>query len=411
MKKILILSRADVIGAGSVAKDLRSFLLSENESEIKIFTRYSSRKSSFIISYHSRYVGRFYEFTRAVKYKLDRIFNKSIDYNYEPLSLNERTGWYKSEKLIKKLKGFSPDIIIVLFMDGFVNFKNIYDLYRAFNPAVYFYPMDMSLMTGGCHYSNECMGFTLDCDNCPIYSGKGSIARSNLLWKNEYLQKMSYKILSASSELYDQLTLSFLFKNATIYNYILPIDSEIFQPKQPADSLNWSTKSKKILIGSQTFGGKRKGGDLIVEILNSLYEKLENKNEQIDVEVLLVGKISDTFSNLIKFRKRSLGRVTLSVLVDIYSISDVFLSASREDSGPMMINQSLMCGTPVISFNVGVARDLVKNFETGFIIEKFDIQDYVSKLLYILRLSDQAREIMKMNCRKFMMNIDRVSIT
>ena len=39
---------------------------------------------------------------------------------------------------------------------------------------------------------------------------------------------------------------------------------------------------------------------------------------------------------------------------------------SIEDSGPMMINESIMCGTPVVCFDMGVARDLVHTGRTGY---------------------------------------------
>lgn len=410
MKKVLILSRADIIGAGSVAKEIRCFLLSEDKYEIKIYSRYSGLKCEYIISHNSRTLGRLYEFFRACIFKFNQIFNKLIDFDYAPLSINERTGWYNSQKLLKKLNGFVPDIIIVLFMDGFINLKNIYDLYSVFGSSIYFYPMDMAIMTGGCHYSNGCTGFSTGCDNCPIFLIKGSIAKKNILFKDNYLHKFPFKILSGSKEIFDQLKKSYLFKDAIIYNYLLPLDKEIFRPKEVTNAVNLSNGSKKILIGSQTLGLKRKGGDLIIKILNLLSAHLDKKKYAWSVEVIIVGKSSTSYLNLIKLKKQSCGRVPLHTLVDLYNLSDVFISASREDSGPMMVNQSLMCGTPVVSFEVGVAKDLVRDYETGFLIKKFDLDDFASKIEYILGLSPEERMAMRANCRTSMLNIKHVPL-
>ena len=43
-----------------------------------------------------------------------------------------------------------------------------------------------------------------------------------------------------------------------------------------------------------------------------------------------------------------------------------FLNTSLADLGPVMINESLSCGIPVISTNNGVASDLIKDNRNGF---------------------------------------------
>jgi glycosyltransferase involved in cell wall biosynthesis len=40
-----------------------------------------------------------------------------------------------------------------------------------------------------------------------------------------------------------------------------------------------------------------------------------------------------------------------------------------------MINESIMCGTPVVSFRMGVAEDLIINGETGYIVKLKNIRD------------------------------------
>jgi glycosyltransferase involved in cell wall biosynthesis len=52
----------------------------------------------------------------------------------------------------------------------------------------------------------------------------------------------------------------------------------------------------------------------------------------------------------------------------------------------MMINQSLMCGTPVVAFNTGVAQDLVINGKTGYRATVGDTNDLTRGIKEILAL-------------------------
>jgi len=86
--------------------------------------------------------------------------------------------------------------------------------------------------------------------------------------------------------------------------------------------------------------------------------------------------------------------------VRAYQMADIFVSPSIEDSGPMMINESIMCGTPVVSFNMGVASDLVITNETGYLAMLRDAHDLANGIRELLTLSDKNYQLMKKNCRQ-----------
>ena len=56
-------------------------------------------------------------------------------------------------------------------------------------------------------------------------------------------------------------------------------------------------------------------------------------------------------------------------LIKAYNIADVFISSSTDDAGPSMVNQSMACGTPVISFHIGTALDVMFQGVSGFSAE------------------------------------------
>ena len=69
-----------------------------------------------------------------------------------------------------------------------------------------------------------------------------------------------------------------------------------------------------------------------------------------------------------------------------YNAADVVVVSSREDGGPMMIVESLMCGTPVVAFATGLGAELVITGETGYRAARNDAKDLRKGISYVLNL-------------------------
>jgi glycosyltransferase involved in cell wall biosynthesis len=63
-----------------------------------------------------------------------------------------------------------------------------------------------------------------------------------------------------------------------------------------------------------------------------------------------------------------------------------------------MVSQSLLSGTPVVAFKMGVSIDLVINGKTGFIFELGDHEGLCSGIENILDLSPKSKEMMNSAC-------------
>ena len=85
-------------------------------------------------------------------------------------------------------------------------------------------------------------------------------------------------------------------------------------------------------------------------------------------------------------------------LAEVINVVDVFCVTSVQDSGPMMINQSICCGTPVLSFDVGVASDLIQDGKTGFLSNCRDSHSLAMSLGVISNMSPEELEIMSYEC-------------
>ena len=65
----------------------------------------------------------------------------------------------------------------------------------------------------------------------------------------------------------------------------------------------------------------------------------------------------------------------------------------------MMINEAVISGLPVISFDIGVAKDLIVNKINGYIINKISYIGLANSIKRFLNLKDQDIKKMKKNSR------------
>ena len=54
-------------------------------------------------------------------------------------------------------------------------------------------------------------------------------------------------------------------------------------------------------------------------------------------------------------------------LIFLYSAADIFLLPSRQDNLPNVMLESLACGTPIISFNIGGMADEILHGKNGLL--------------------------------------------
>jgi len=61
-------------------------------------------------------------------------------------------------------------------------------------------------------------------------------------------------------------------------------------------------------------------------------------------------------------------------LVDFYHALDLYLVTSREEGGPKAVMESMATGVPLVTTRVGMAPDLVRDGENGFLCEVEDVE-------------------------------------
>ncbi len=93
-------------------------------------------------------------------------------------------------------------------------------------------------------------------------------------------------------------------------------------------------------------------------------------------------------------------------LISLYHALDIYLITSREEGGPMGLLESIACGTPVASTNVGMASDIISDKITGVITDQIEVENIVQKVEYLINMSNQQKKDLQKKARKVVEKCD-----
>jgi glycosyltransferase involved in cell wall biosynthesis len=95
---------------------------------------------------------------------------------------------------------------------------------------------------------------------------------------------------------------------------------------------------------------------------------------------------------------RFTGPIEHSKVPALMSASDVFVSTSRLTNVAIPTCEAMVCGLPVVGFDVGTTRDIVADGETGFVVPDGDVAALAEAIARLveeeplrLRLGEEAR--------------------
>lgn len=396
-KNILIISTPDIShAAGILAFDLHQGLSKYYNSQMMVYGSKHKRKD--VVSYFSS--KRL--FLKKVIDKLSRKLKIDIktDGNYYFFDINQRKNLLNVNRVNKLVD--KPDIIIGYFANAFFNIKDLYFLQLFYKAPVILFMADMVHITGGCHFAWDCEGYKKNCSNCPaiINENDKKYASDNLSYNKRLIEKMDIKLVALCSQDYNYAKQSTLFKNKEINMILGGIDLSIFynktREKQIRKTYKIDENSFVILFGATNTIEKRKGVKYFIEAINILESEMDISN--ISIVSIGRGKLENLLPNT-SAKIHNLGYISdFNELSDIYNLSNIFVVSSIQDSGPMMINQSIASGTPVVCFDLGVAKDIVINGETGFKVPLFDTAALSKKIKEMYLKTSEKRQVLADNC-------------
>jgi glycosyltransferase involved in cell wall biosynthesis len=281
---------------------------------------------------------------------------------------------------------------------GYFNYLAIDNL-TAQKPAILTLH-DMWSFTGHCAYTYACTKWQTGCGKCPDLHSYPSVARDNtaIEWKlkNWVYSRSNLTIVAPSRWLVEQAEASML-KHFPIHHIPYGIDTTIYQPLDKAhcrSALNLPQDKQILLFGAANLADLRKGGDLLHKALINLPQSIKD-----NTILLTLGSSGEALADAIGIPTLSLGYVTSDHLkAIIFSAADLFIFPTRADNLPLVLQESMACGTPMVSFKIGGVPDLVRSGITGYLATSEDPEDFRNGIIQLLE-NPNLREKMGQNCR------------
>lgn len=327
----------------------------------------------------------------------NRFFLKNrISYlSYNLFGLNER-------KLLNRLKDF--DVICLFWInDSFLSLKTISKILSLDKPVLWRLS-DMWPFTGGCHYSDGCHQYVLDCRNCPYFTNPELIQLTNkiLAFKIDHWNTKNLNIICPSYWILNLSKSSQVFKNAQHSYLPTGAETEVYFPLNKLEvrrKLGLIENKFIIGVGADNLEDKRKGLDLFFLALSIIlvkYPELMSK-----MHIVSVGTIS---SNSHPYNITSFGHVNESKkLNDLYNSFDVFVAPSREENLANTVLEAMSAGVPCLTFDVGGMKDVICPDENGYLVKPFDVMGLAEAIVDAFK-SKEKLSVMGKNARKKILN-------
>ncbi|ERT14312.1 glycosyltransferase [Photorhabdus temperata] len=319
--------------------------------------------------------------TNATKHSLNMFSSshvlKQIDLNADVIHFH----WFNNDTLSIKnleriLKNTKAKVIITLHDEWF------------FSGSEHYIKFDNTRFLSGYTINNKDV-YGLDLDR---WTFQRKLKLKTLLERNNV-------IFTVPSEyLLQRAKNSFLLSNTKIIKIGNIINDKDFKPidkKLSRKILGLPEKSFIIAYGA-IGGGKGntlKGYDLLKDAL----DKLKSFNYEINKKILLLtfGGKKNNKSTLSGFDILNLGHIdSREKLSMVYSCADITVIPSRVESFGQIAAESLLCATPVISFNNSGLADIIQHNKSGFLVNAFDTTKLADAILKMLSMPDNDRIIM-----------------
>lgn len=296
--------------------------------------------------------------------------------------LTDRAGFYSkaaTQKLIKKIKEYDPDIIHLHNLHGYyLNIELLFKYLRECGKPVVWTLHDCWAFTGHCcHYSLAgCDRWMIGCEKCPqlkVYPKSvfmDSSKRNYFDKKKLFTTVPNLTLVCVSHWLENEVKKSFLkeLPCEVIHN---GIDLNVFKHTDSQVKTKYGITDKKMLLAVST----------------SWSEKSKGLEDVLQLAMRADGKYAVVVVGLTDEEKKKMPEVITAItrtdntqeLAELYSAADYYFNASVEETFGLPTVEAMACGTPVIVYNATALPEVVTN-KCGFVVEPHDL-DAVNEIV------------------------------
>ena len=253
---------------------------------------------------------------------------------------------------------------------------------------------DMNPFTGGCHYSQGCSKYKLNCGACPQL---GSDKEKDLSRKIYDRKKCAYNELDADIVTPSKWLAGIAKESSLLGKYrirTIPngVPADIFTPRDKNSSrkLLGLPENKTLLLFWCGVLVERRGCMHVVEAL----KKLHGKTDTSDLALVVIGDLSYKLPSDIGYTYYPAGHIHDERLLSCYyNAADFLVSANWEDNFPNQVLESMACGTPVIGCNSAGVPEMLAPHGTGLLFEQKNTDDLAQKIAWMITHPAERKEM------------------
>lgn len=289
-----------------------------------------------------------------------------IDYYLHALSsrLFDNSGFCsrKATKIfIEKIEKFNPDIIHLHNIHGYyVNIELLFEYLKKCNKKIIWTLHDCWPITGHCAHMDyvQCQKWKTKCTHCvqtreyPTCYGLDRCER-NFETKKRLFTNIKKMTIVTPSEWLKSIVLDSYLSDYEVKVINNSVNKEIFKNSTSNLRDKFLLKNKKIILSVANIFNGRKGIYDVVKLAKFLPED--------KFKIVVIGKVN---KKIIKNNKNILFLGCIQnqyELANWYSVADVFVNLTYEDTYPTVNLEAQCCKTPVIAYNTGGCVETVPN--------------------------------------------------
>ena len=311
---------------------------------------------------------------------------------------NHGFGSYNATKdLINKIIEIDPDIIHLHHLHGyFIHIELLFDYLVKSNKPIVWTFHDCWSFTGHCtHFEyvgcNKWKDGCYNCEQTAEYPKSLVFDRSK---KNYSEKKQIFNALTKLVIVPVSNWLGAVIKDSFLKDYPIEviqngIDLNVFRPLKDHHAIKERYRIYKpfVILGVASNWEAKKGKQYFIALANLI---------SADCVIVLVGlsknQITKLPAQIIGIERTE----NLNDLVSLYSLADVFVNPTLEDSFPTTNLEALACGTPVVTFATGGSVEAISD-DTGLITPKDDVPALLNA---IERIKSNTKQFYSDNCRR-----------
>ncbi len=281
----------------------------------------------------------------------------------------------------------SADVVHLHWTASFQTAADVRALFDA-KPVVWTLH-DLEPLTGGCHFPAGCEGYVDGCAGCPqLMRDPFQVTATTLRDKKTLWARARPTFIAPSRYMAERARHSAVAQNAEASIVHIPngIDVEAFHPRSKEDArraLGLPVDGLYVLCGSNYNAEKRKGLGLLNRVLAAA--TAHSRHDHSTLKLLTVGEPKLDFQDLDGIDVIQLGRASVHVMPTVYAAADLFVHPAVEDNFPLMLLESLSCGTPAIAFDVGGVADILLDERCGRLVAAGDEAAMAAALSSLVR--------------------------